>query len=91
MKAPSDYPKVLYKGKHYTEWSDFCDDLAKREIQSFIVTSESQEKAKRAEGFTDAATLMEPEESVEVQAESVKRRGMPKGGWPKKVDVNLNA
>ena len=75
MKAPSDYPKVLYKGKHYTEWSDFCDDLAKREIQSFIVTSESQEKAKRAEGFTDAATLMEPQD-VQVE-QPTKRRGMP--------------
>ncbi len=56
-----NYPKALYKGKQYTDWAKFCDDLAKHEVLSCIVTSESHEKEKRSEGFVDAADLMTAE------------------------------
>lgn len=78
----SEYPKALYKGKHYTDWQQFCMDLENKLIQSCIVTSKAQEHERRAEGFTDASVLMEPMK-IEGTLTLPKKRGMPKGGWPK--------
>jgi len=75
----TEYPKALYKGGRYTEWSAFCRDLENKVVESCIVTSRSQENERRAEGYTDAAILMTPDTPVQP-----KKRGMPKGGWPKK-------
>lgn len=83
-----EYPKALYKGERYTEWSDFCRDLELKKIAMVIVGDAETESHMRAEGFTDAKDLMEPaKEEAPVFEEPQKRRGMPKGGWPKK-DVN---
>ena len=60
----------------------FCIDLENHVVQTCIVTGKAQENEKRAEGFTDASVLMTPDEP---KFEPIaKRRGMPKGGWPKK-------
>ncbi len=82
----TDYPKALYKGAHYLDWMAFCRDLEMRKVEQIIVADADMEKAWREQGFVDAATLMEPVEEVAEPAPE-KRRGMPKGGWPKK-DVN---
>ncbi len=87
----TDYPKALYKGAHYLDWMAFCRDREMRKVEQIIVADADMEKAWRKQGFVDAATLMEPEiEEVVIEATEAapqKRRGMPKGGWPKK-DVN---
>lgn len=80
----SDYPKALYKGKHYTEWTQFCIDLENKIIDTCIVTGYAQEKEKRAEGFADAGELMAPLDDANLTVAPTKKRGMPKGGWPKK-------
>lgn len=81
----SDYPKALYKGKHYTEWTQFCIDLENKVIDTCIVTGHAQEKEKRADGFCDAGELMaQTNDAALVIPETPKKRGMPKGGWPKK-------
>ena len=84
----SDYPKALYKGDHYTEWSRFCIDLENKVILTCIVTGPAQEKEQRADGFRDAGELMQTDDVALTVEPSVKKRGMPKGGWPKKADVN---
>ena len=80
-----EYPKALYKGSHYTDWALFCRDLENRIVQSKIVTNAEDESDARAEGYTDASVLMTPEMTAALEP-IIKRRGMPKGGWPKKHD-----
>lgn len=85
----SDFPKALYKGERYSDWMVFCDDVAKGKVQSVTVPNAAQEKNMRAEGFTDAAELMQPLNDVALTVSAApKKRGMPKGGWPKK---NVNS
>lgn len=91
----SDYPKALYKGKHYTDWAVFCQDLTNGAVQSATVKNQTEEMAARADGFNDAGHWMEPD-AADVSRETlpdapiVKRRGAPPGGWPKKVKPGAN-
>ena len=61
----SDYPKALYRGEHYSDWDRFCLDLQNKVIDVVNVRSQAQENEARAQGFTDAAELMQP--AVEIQ------------------------
>lgn len=79
-----NYPKALYKGDFYDDWTDFCRDLELHKIQQIIVQDTEQETQWRMSGFTDAADLMQPPK-LEGTITLPKKRGMPKGGWPKKV------
>lgn len=90
-----NYPKALYKGNVYQDWQKFTYDLGKHIVQSRTVKTQAEEDAARAEGFTDAAALMGAPACARVSETPVheiqqttltipKKRGMPKGGWPKK-------
>ena len=88
------YPQVLYKASHhYTDWMQFCSDLSLRTVKDRIVKNEKEEAQAFAEGFKEAGFWMEPEDSLPIASSPViekKKRGMPKGGWPKK-DLSVHS
>jgi hypothetical protein len=90
-KAQSQYPRVLYKCGHYSDWTQFTSDLAERRINTFIVSSPEQEQQKRAEGFEDAAYWIGESATPKPVPEPMPTAAllMPrKRGRPRKVNVN---
>ena len=90
----TEYPKALYKGGFYTEWTAFCRDLETKIIETVIVGDSEMEAQWRCAGYTDAKDLMAAPKIEEAKPKEIltlpKKRGMPKGGWPKKV-TNVNS
>lgn len=69
----SEFPKALYRGARYTDWQVLCNDLALGKIESFVATDAEQEKARRADGFGDAAELMQPLSDVALTVPTEKK------------------
>lgn len=84
-----NYPKVLYKGAQYTDYQQLSADIHAHKVAQVIIASEEEEADVRADGFGELGDLMGvkavQEESAPEFGETPKRRGMPKGGWPKKA------
>lgn len=74
-----NYPKVLYKGKHYTDYAQMGRDVHSNVIEKRMVTSEEEETGAVADGFGPLGDLID--ERIGSQSGSItepmKRRGRP--------------